>query len=318
MEARGVWPLLKETFSEFNGDKVPRLAAALSYATIFAIAPLFIITIAVVAFFLNPSGNGAGHHGQTEDALINAIGRGVGHDAALTVRGMVSAAFNKPHTGRIATIVAWVTLILGASGLFVALQDSLNTIWRVEAKKKSLWENVRDRVASVGMVLAIGFVMLVSFVVNAAAQFATTYLQHLLPFPQFGLVVLAVSTVLSLLMISLMLALVFRVLPDVRIAWRDVGLGAFATAVLFLIGQWAIGFYIGKTGVASSYGAAGSLIVILLWVYYSSMILLLGAEFTKVYARTRGSRAGVAVPTSHTDATPEKAGAPAPGTPAPV
>jgi membrane protein len=292
MQMRDALPLLKDTFSEFNEDKVPRLAAALSYATIFSIAPLFIITISVVAFFLNPAAGGAGHHGQTEDALVNTIRGAMGDDAAKTVRGMVTAAFNRPRSGRIAAILGWITLIIGASGLFAALQDSLNTVWHVEAKKQSIWATVRERVASLGMVLAIGFVLLVSFAVNAVAQFATTYLQKLMPFPQFGVIVLAVSTVVSLLLITLLLALIFRVLPDVKIAWKDVGLGAFATALLFLVGQWAIGLYIGKTGVASSYGAAGSLIVILLWVYYSSMIILLGAEFTKVYARLHGSGAG--------------------------
>jgi membrane protein len=291
MALRGLVPLLHETFREFQADNVPRLAAALSYATIFSIAPLLIITISVVAFFLNPAGHGAGHHTQTEDVLINTVNRTMGHDAAVTVRTMVTAAFNRPHTGPLAAIVAWVTLILGASGVFAALQDGLNAVWHVGAKKQSLWLTIRQRIASLAMVLAIGFVLLVSFAVNAAAQFATAYLQKLLPFPTFGLLVLAASTVISLFLITLLLALIFRVLPDVRIAWRDVGLGAFATAVLFLVGQYAIGLYIGKTGVASSYGAAGSLIVILLWVYYSSMTVLVGAEFTKVYARRRGSQA---------------------------
>jgi membrane protein len=291
MSTRGIAPLLTETFREFQADNVPRLAAALSYATIFSIAPLMIITISVVAFFLNPSGYGAGHHTQTEDALINTVSRAMGHDAAVTVRNMVTAAFNRPHNGHLATIIAWATLILGASGVFAALQDGLNAVWHVDSKKQSLWLTIRQRAASLAMILGIGFVLLVSFAVNAIAQFATTYLQKLLPFPTFGLLVLAASTVISLLLITLLLALVFRVLPDVTIAWHDVSLGAFATAVLFLIGQYGIGVYLGKTGVASSYGAAGSLIVILLWVYYSSMIVLIGAEFTKVYARRRGSHA---------------------------
>jgi membrane protein len=290
MKASAVVPLLKTTFTEFNEDKVPRLAAALAFATIFSIAPLFVITIAVAAFFLNPAGNGAGHHGETENALVGAVQRAMGDDAADTVRGMVSATFNKPRSGTLASIVGWVMLAVGASGLFATLQDSLNTVWRVAPKKKSLWVTIRERASSLGMVLAIGFVLLVSFAVNAAAQFAATYLQKLLPFPEFGLVFLALSTVISFVIVTLLFALIFRVLPDAQIAWRDVFLGAIATAVLFLVGQWGIGLYIGKAGVASSYGAAGSLIVILLWIYYSSLIILLGAEFTKVYAREYGSQ----------------------------
>ncbi len=281
--------MLKETFTRWNADKAPRLAAALSYSTIFAIAPLFIIVIAVVGQVLGMTGQ-AHPHSQTENQMLGAIQRSAGPGAADAVRGMVTATFNKPHQGVIAQIVGWVTLALGASGLFAALQDALNTVWHVEDQKRTIWQTVRDKAASLGMLLVIGFLLLVTTILSAALAFVSTYVTHLLPFPGAGFVFALVNWVVNVGVISLLFALIYKFLPDAKVEWRDVWTGAVATAVLFVVGQQLIAFYLGKAGVGSAYGAAGSLLVLLLWIYYSSMILLFGAEFTRVYAEKHGSR----------------------------
>ncbi len=277
--------MVKETFARWNADKAPRLAAALSFTTIFAIAPLFIIVIAVAGYVL-------GHH-VVEDKMIAAIQGSAGTGAAEMVRGMVATAYSKPHEGFIASIVGWVTLLLGAAGLFAALQDALNTVWHVAPPKKKVWPAIRDRLASIGMLLAIGFLLLVTTALNAVIAYVSTYVSHALPFPGAGLVFATVNIIVSLGLITLLFGLMYKYLPDAKIAWRDVWTGALVTAVAFVIGQAAIALYLGKAGVESAYGAAGSLLVLLLWVYYSSLILLFGAEFTRVYAEKHGSRIGV-------------------------
>ena len=285
--------MVKDTFARWNADKAPRLAAALSFTTIFAIAPLFIIVIAVAGYVLGVA-NGTGHgHGTVEDKMLAAIQGSAGKGAADMVRGMVSTAYNKPHQGLIASIIGWVTLLLGAAGLFAALQDALNTVWHVEPPKKKIWAAIRDRLASIGMLLAIGFLLLVTTALNAVIAYVSTYVSHALPFPGAGFVFGLINIIVSLGLITLLFGLMYKYLPDAKIEWRDVWTGALVTAVGFVIGQAAIAFYLGKAGVASAYGAAGSLLVLLLWVYYSSMILLFGAEFTRVYAEKHGSRIGV-------------------------
>jgi membrane protein len=282
--------MLKETYTRWNADKAPRLAAALSYSTIFAIAPLLIIVIAVVGQVLGMTGQ-AHPHSQTENQLLGAIQRSAGPGAADAVRGMVTATFNKPHQGVIAQIVGWVTLALGASGLFAALQDSLNTVWHVEDQKRTIWQTIRAKAASLGMLLVIGFLLLVTTILSAALTFVSTYVTHLLPFPGAGFAFALVNWVVNVGVISLLFALIYKYLPDAKVEWRDVWTGALATAVLFVVGQQLIALYLGKAGVGSAYGAAGSLLVLLLWIYYSSMILLFGAEFTRVYAEKHGSLA---------------------------
>jgi membrane protein len=286
--------MLKETYTRFSADKAPRLAASLAYTTIFAIAPLFIIVIAIVGYAIGvANGTGHGHH-VIEDKLLAAVQSSAGKGAADAVREMVKLSFDKPRQSIVAQIVGWITLVLGAAGLFAALQDALNTVWHVEPPKKGLWPAIRDRLASVGMLLAIGFILIVTTAVNAAVAYVSTYVATALPFPGAGLVFGLVNLLVSVVVIGLLFAVMFKYLPDATIEWRDVRTGALVTAVLFVIGQAAISFYIGKAGVASAYGAAGSLLVLLLWVYYSAMILLFGAEFTRVYAETHGSRIGAA------------------------
>lgn len=286
--------MLKETYARFNTDKAPRLAAALAYTTMFAIAPLFIIVIAIVGYLIGVA-NGTGHgHTAIEDGLIASVQSSAGKASADAVREMVRLTFDKPKQSIIAQIVGWVTLVIGAMGLFAALQDALNTVWHVDAPRKPLWRAVRDRLASIGMLLALAFVLLVTTAVNAAIAYLATYVSHALPFPGAAIVFGALNIVVSILVIAVLFALMFKYLPDAPIAWRDVRTGSLVTAVLFVAGQALIALYLAKAGVASAYGAAGSILVLLLWVYYSAMILLFGAEFTRVYAERHGSRANEA------------------------
>jgi membrane protein len=288
--------LVKETYQRFGADKAPRLAAAISFSTIFAIAPLFIIVIAVAGYVVGVA-NGTGHgHSIVEEKMLAAIRQSAGAGAADAVRDMVTASFGRLQQSIVAQLIGWVTFVLGAAGVFASLQDALNTIWHAEPPKVPLWNAVRDRIASIGMLLVIGFLLLVTTAINAAIAYVSTYVARALPFPGAGWVFGLVNVLISLVLIALLFALMFKYLPDTAIAWRDVWTGALVTAAAFVIGQTIIGFYLGRAGVASAYGAAGSLLVLLLWIYYSSMILLFGAEFTHVYAERRGSRADVVPP----------------------
>jgi membrane protein len=283
--------IAKETYQRFSADKAPRLAAALSFTTIFAIAPVFIIVIAVAGYALGVA-NGTGHgHSLVEEKMLEAIRQSAGTGAADAVRDMVSESFNRPRQSILAQIVGWVTLVLGAAGLFAALQDALNTIWHAEPPKVPILTMIRDRVASIGMLLAIGFLLLVTTAINAGISYVSTYVVVALPFPGAGTVLAIADVLISFALIALLFALMFKYLPDVPIAWDDVFIGSLATSAAFVIGQTLIALYLGRAGVASGYGAAGSLLVLLLWVYYSSMILLFGAEFTRVYAERHGSHA---------------------------
>lgn len=281
--------MIKETYTRWNADKAPRLAAALSYSTIFAIAPIFVIVVAIVGQVLGLAYGGQGHH-DVLDQMLAAIRRSAGPQAADMVRQMVTATFGKPHHGLIATIVGWVMLVVGAVGLFAALQDALNTVWHVEPAKKSIVVAVRNRLISAAMLLAIGFLLLLTTALNAAIAYVSGSLAHLLPFAGAGLVFAVADWVAGIALTTLLFAMIYKFLPDAEIAWADVWIGAFVTAVGFVVGQSLIGLYLGRTGVASAYGAAGALLALLLWIYYSAMILLFGAEFTHVYAERRGTR----------------------------
>jgi membrane protein len=284
--------MLKETYTRFNADKAPRLAAALSYSTIFAIAPVLIIVIAIAGNVIAVTyGHGHGH-GAVRDQLLLAIQRSAGKEAADTVREMVQVAFAKHNQSGITQIIGWITLIAGAAGLFAALQDALNTVWHADPPKRTLWGQVRDRIASIGMLLAIGFLLLVTTAINAGITFVSTSVTHLLPFAGAGVLFAAVNIVVEIALVTLLFALMFKYLPDTHVAWHDVWTGSVATSVLFVIGQSLIGLYLSKAGIASGYGAAGSILVLLVWIYYSSMILLFGAELTRVFAESHGSRAG--------------------------
>jgi len=275
--------LLRATFQAFNEDKAPRLAGAIAYSTIFSIAPLLIIIVAIVGGILDVK-QGHGGHRSTLNALLAQVRQSAGPGAADMVKTMIEASFNKPKQGLIAQILGWVFFLIGASGLFASLQDALNAIWHVEAAKGGIKHMLRDRIASFGMILVVGFLMLVTFLANATISFVSAHLLNVIPFAANPAVVSTIDQIVSIAIVTVIFALLYKILPDVRIDWRDVWIGAAVTAVLFVIGEALIGLYIAHGGVASAYGAAGSLLVALIWIYYSALILLLGAEFTKVYA----------------------------------
>jgi membrane protein len=280
MRAQELWPLLEHTLSEWMDDNVPALAAALAYYTLFSIAPMLIIAIAVAGVvFGEEAARGA------IQAQLQGL---IGEPGATVVQDMVASA-SRPEAGLIATLVGVVVLAFAATGVFVQLQDALNAIWKAKRRVSSgLLNFLRQRLLSFAMVLGIGFLLLVSLVVSAVLAAAGTFLVGLLP--AWETLLHVVSGLVSFAIITLLFALIYKVLPDTRVAWSDVWMGAAVTSLLFSLGKLGIGLYLGKSSVASTYGAAGSFAVLLLWVYYSSQLLFLGAEFTQVYARWHGSR----------------------------
>ena len=273
--------LFKQTASEWMEDDAPSLGAALAYYTVFSLAPLMTIAIAIAGFFLGAEAA----QGQIFDELRGLLGA----DGGKAVEEMVQSANAQPTAGVVATIISVIMLLFGASGVFGQLQASLNAIWGVKAKPgRGVLGLIKDRLLSFGFTLVVGFLLLVSLLLTAGMALMADWIGGLMPGSEALAYIL--NIVLSLSMITLLFATIFKFLPDAKIAWHDVWIGAFLTALLFTIGKFALGIYLGKSGVASSYGAAGSLIVLLLWVYYSSQLLFFGAEFTQVYANRFGSR----------------------------
>jgi membrane protein len=285
--------LLKQTASEWMEDDAPSLGAALAYYTVFSLAPLMTIAIAIAGFFFGKEAA----QGQIFDELRVLLGE----EGGKAVEEMVQSASAQPTAGIVATIISVVMLIFGASGVFGQLQTSLNAMWGVKPKPgRGVLGMIKDRLLSFGFTLVVGFLLLVSLLLTAGIALMADWVGGLMPGSEAIAQIL--NVVFSLVMVTLLFAMIFKFLPDAKIAWRDVWIGAFLTALLFTIGKFALGIYLGKSGVASSYGAAGSLIVLLLWVYYSSQILFFGAEFTQVYANRFGSRvapADDAVPVRH-------------------
>jgi membrane protein len=267
--------LFKQAFIEFGEDKAQRLGAALAYYTIFSIAPLLLIAIAIAGMVFGREA--------AQGEIFAQLRSVLGPAAAETVQEMVQGAA-KPKSGTIITVVGIATLLFGAAGVFGQLKDALNTIWNVEPEPQSgIMALIKDRFLSFAMVLGTGFLLLVSLVFDSVIAAAGHFLGDRLP----GGEVLwqGVQLVVSLGMVTVLFAMIFRFLPDVHPQWGDVWLGAAFTALLFVIGKFALGLYLGKSAIGSSYGAAGSLVVLLLWVYYSAQILFFGAEITQVYAR---------------------------------
>ncbi|MBW4616745.1 MAG: YihY/virulence factor BrkB family protein [Desmonostoc vinosum HA7617-LM4] len=279
MNLQAIWQLFQETFKEWSDDKASRLAAALAYYTIFSLAPLLIIVIAIAgAAFGEDAARGE---------IVRQIQGLVGRDGAEFIEIAIKNA-NKPQTGAIASMISVVVLLFGASGLFAELQDSLNTIWEVKPKPgRGVKKIVRQRFLSFAMVLSIGFLLLVSLVISAGLTATVTYFSNILPGVSFLWQI--VNFIVSFTITTLLFGLIFKVLPDVKVAWSDVLVGAILTSLLFSIGRFLLGQYLGNNSFGSTYGAAGSLVVILAWVYYAAQILFFGAEFTQVYARKYGS-----------------------------
>lgn len=280
MKLKSIVTLFKETFTEFMDDKAPRLGAALAYYTIFSIAPLLLIAIAIAGLVY---GKQAAQH----DVLAQLKGL-FGDAAAKSIQEMLVSA-SKPKSGTIATIVGIITLLFGAAGVFGQLKDALNTIWNAEPKKGGGFMGmVKDRFLSFAMVFGIAFLLLVSLVLDAALSAAAKYVG--LPGGEAPWQVLQLGV--SFGVVTVLFALIFRFLPDTKVEWRDVWYGAAFTSFLFVIGKFALGLYFGRSSVGSAYGAAGSLVLLLVWIYYSAQILFFGAEFTQVYSRHHGSRQG--------------------------
>lgn len=297
MSPKKLVSLAKEVLTEFSEDKAARLSAALAYYTIFSLAPLLIIVIAVVGFFWGNQPSGV------QANLVQEIRAMLGPEGAAAIQAMLENASRPGSGGVVATVLGVVTLLVGATGVFSQLQSALNTIWDVEPLPgRGIKGIVQTRLLSFGMILGVGFLLLVSLVVTAVLSALSDYATGLAP----GLELLfqVLNFVVSFAIVTLLFAMIYRVLPDVEIAWHDVWLGAAITALLFTVGKLAIGLYLGNSSVGSTFGAAGSLVVLLVWIYYSALILFLGAEITQVAARHYGSRIAPSRHARHVPATP--------------
>jgi membrane protein len=263
MNFRAVLGLLRMTFSEWYGDNAPRLGAALAYYTVFSLSPLLIIVIAFAGLVFGREA--------AQGEIVAQLHGLIGEESAKAVQAMIENAY-KPSSGVIATLIGLLTLLIGATGVFAELHDALNTIWEVKPKSGlGLMGLIRDRFLSFAMVLGIGFLLLVSLAISAGLAALGKLMGSMVPTPIY------VGQILNLfgafVVIMLLFAMIYRILPDIEIAWSDVWIGAAFTSVLFTIGKFLIGFYLGRSSVGSAYGAASSLAIILIWVYYSAQIL---------------------------------------------
>lgn len=270
----------KRVFQEWSDDKVPRLAASLSYFTVFSLAPLLIIIVAVAGLLLGVEA--------VQKQIVAQMGGLVGTAGGDLVNSLLTNA--RPNsTNILATIFGIVAILLGATGVIGELKDSLNTIWNVAPKPgRSIFGTFFERIVSFGMLLAVAFLLLVSLAVSTVLASVGNYIRAALG-DQTVILATILDLVVSIGVISILFALLFKFLPDVKVAWRDVWIGALVTAVLFTLGKFLIGVYIGNSNIATPFGAAGSLVVLLIWIYYSAQILFLGAEITQVYAVLYGS-----------------------------
>lgn len=284
MKVGDIFSLIKETVQQFGEDKATRLAAALAYAAVFSIPPLILLVLVVLGRLLGAQFT----EEQIQSHLLNQFSGLLGPQSADLLANVIENA-SRPGGGLIAGTVGLVTLAIGASGFFAQLQDALNTIWEVEpAPGRGILGTIKDRLFSFSLVAGLGLLLLLSLVVSTALSALNAYVAGLLP--DAKLVVQVLNQVISLVVIVLLFAAVYKVIPDVQISWRDVWIGAIVTGILFTLGKWAIGLYIGQSSTAADYGTAGSLAVFLVWIYYSAAIFFLGAEFTQVYANRFGTR----------------------------
>lgn len=269
------WKTLKEIVSNWAVHRCSAQSAALAFYTIFSLAPILVVVIALAGMFFGEEAV----RGQIFSEFQGLMGR----DSALLIQDVLKSAA-RPSSGSLPAVIGVVTLVLGATAVFGQLQDALNTVWAVAPKPgAALTTLLRKRLHSFALVVGLGFLLLVSLVLSAALSGFSSYLERVFAFP-VDLLEIA-NFVVSFVAITLLFAMMYRILPDVRLAWRDVWLGSILTSLLFMVGKTLISLYLGRTSVASAYGAAGSLVVILLWVYYSSLIFFFGAELTRVHSR---------------------------------
>ena len=289
MQPIKIWSLFTQSMQAWLDDDASSMGAALAYYTLFSIAPLLLIAIAVAGFFFGQEA--------ARGEIVGQIQQLIGREGAIAVQGMLQSA-RDPTNGALASAAGLVALVVGATTVFAELQSDLDRIWRVSAPTRwnGLCGFLRSRMLSFGLVLGLGFLLLVSLLFGAVVAALGKWGEGLIQ--QWGVVFHVFNLGISFAVTTLLFALIYKLMPRTRLAWRDVWLGAEVAAVLFELGKFLIGLYLGKSAVASSFGAAGSLVVLLVWVYFSAQIFLLGAEFTRVYAHQYGSRAGRPAPGS--------------------
>jgi membrane protein len=275
----GLWKILKETFSGFVDHKVPKLSGSLAYYTVFSMGPLLLMIISFCGLFFGREA--------VEGTIYSQLEGFVGHDTALQLQHIIK---NASISGKsiLSAIIGGITLLIGATGVFAEIQDSINMIWGLKAKpKKGLIIFLRTRILSFSVIASLGFLLLVSLGVSALIESFSNRLQT--AYPQVTVTIFyVINVILTFAITTAIFGVVFKVLPDAQIGWKDVTAGAITTAILFMLGKFAISYYISKVNIGTTYGTAGSLVIVLLWIYYSSIILYFGAEFTKAYALSSG------------------------------
>ena len=276
---RPVWDLLSETYNEWRQDNAQTLGAALAFYTTFSLAPLLIIVIAIFGVILGKE--------TVQVEILRRAQELIGAQGAAAVKMMIGAAY-RPGTGLPATIIGILVILVGSTSALVMLTHSLNIIWGARPNPKApIWNLIKERLLSFVMILVIGLLLVLSLLLSIVLSFLTSFFQNLLPVP-FLHSSLPIGPLL--LLITLLFAVVYKVLPDVKIAWTDVWVGSAITALLFTLGKFLFGMYLARSTISSAYGAASSLVIILMWVYYSAQIFLIGAEFTQVYANRTAPR----------------------------
>ena len=274
-----VWLLLRMTGEGFLADDAWSRAASIAYFTLFSVAPTLLVVIAVAGLAFGQEA--------AQGAIVSQLSGLMGRETAEALQGMIRSASDR-MTGTWATVIGVVAILLATTGVFGEVQSSLNTVWKAKPRSSTVSRLVRARIASLGLVIAFGFVLMVSLAVSAALTALMTFLHGIFPILEASLVV--VDFLLSIVLISALFAAMYKVLPDTPIAWHDVIVGAICATLLFTGGKYLIALYIGQSDISSSFGAAGALIVLLLWIFYSAQIFLLGAEFTQAWACIFGSR----------------------------
>ncbi len=278
---KGFWQVLKQAGIEFSNDNAIKLSASLSYYTVFSIAPMLVVIISVCAIFFGKEAIQGEVYGQ-----INGL---IGKEAAIQVQDLIMNV-QLSNKSFIASAIGVVTLLIGATGIFIEMQDSINFIWAIKAKPKKGWlKYITNRLISFALIGSLGFLLLVSLAINAVLDALFNRIERIFP-DITAYLMYGANIVVVLIVISTLFAIIFKVLPDGKLGWKEAFVGAGFTSVLFLIGKSLIGLYLSTSDVASAYGSASSLIILLLWVYYSSVILYFGAEFTKVYAALFGNK----------------------------
>lgn len=280
LSVKGIWEVLKNAFTGFSDDKVTKLSGSLAYYTVFSMGPLLVVIISLCGIFLGREA--------IEGKVYEVLNGFVGSDTAAQLQEIIRNA-SLGNKSTIAAIIGGVTLLLGATTVFAEIQDSINGIWGLKPKPKRGWvKMLQNRFLSFSVIVSLGFILLVSLAVTGIIEAISGRLQA--AYPDVAVVVFyCINLLITFVVTTFIFAVIFKVLPDAMIKWKDVATGAAVTAILFMIGKFAISFYISKTNVGSTYGTAGSLVVLLVWVYYSSIILYFGAEFTKAYAIAYGS-----------------------------